>query len=89
MVRGLERRRIFNLGACFKIAKKSILCNADNYLLEIARYIHLNPSKANIIKILAELDRYPGTEHAGLFGLYRKQSCLLHCTAPVCFIGET
>jgi hypothetical protein len=33
-------------------AGKSILCDEDRYLLELVRYIHLNPVRAGIIKEL-------------------------------------
>ena len=33
-------------GYVFQNRFKSILCDADNYLLELIRYIHLNPLKA-------------------------------------------
>ena len=47
---------------------KSILCDADNYLLELIRYIHLNPLKAKVVDTLSTLDRYPWSGHAGVMG---------------------
>ncbi len=55
-------------GYVFQNRYKSILCDADNYLLELIRYIHLNPLKAKMVGNLAELDRYRWTGHAGLMG---------------------
>ena len=36
-------------GYVFQNRFKSILCDADNYLLELIRYIHLNPLRANMV----------------------------------------
>jgi len=55
-------------GYVFQNRFKSILCDADNYLLELIRYIHLNPLKANMMDDLEKLDRYRWTGHAGLMG---------------------
>ena len=61
-------RRKKRSGYVFQNRFKSILCDADNYLLELIRYIHLNPLKAKLIGSLSELDRYRWTGHAGLMG---------------------
>jgi len=61
-------RRKKRSGYVFQNRYKSILCDADNYLLELIRYIHLNPLKAGVVSNLAELDRYRWTGHAGLMG---------------------
>jgi hypothetical protein len=37
-------------GALFRGRYKSILVDAENYLLTLSRYIHLNPIRANIVK---------------------------------------
>jgi REP element-mobilizing transposase RayT/predicted house-cleaning noncanonical NTP pyrophosphatase (MazG superfamily) len=37
-------------GHLFQGRYKSIICNKDSYLLELIRYIHLNPARAKIIK---------------------------------------
>jgi len=42
----------------FQNRYKSILCQEDTYLLELVRYIHLNPLRANIVKTRKESDRY-------------------------------
>ncbi len=33
------------------------LCQEDEYLLELVRYIHLNPVRAGVVKSLGKLDR--------------------------------
>jgi putative transposase len=37
------------------------LCQEDPYLLELVRYIHLNPLRTRIVKNLTESDKYPYT----------------------------
>jgi len=61
-------RRNKRSGYVFQNRFKSILCDADSYLLELIRYIHLNPVKATMLESITELDRYPWTGHAGLMG---------------------
>ncbi|VAX00967.1 hypothetical protein MNBD_GAMMA21-1113 [hydrothermal vent metagenome] len=61
-------RRNNRSGYVFQNRFKSILCDADSYLLELIRYIHLNPIKANMLESITMLDRYPWTGHAGLMG---------------------
>ena len=41
-------------GYVFQNRYKSILCNEDEYLLELVRYIHLNPLKVKIVRTLSE-----------------------------------
>ncbi len=38
----------------------------DTYLLELVRYIHLNPLRAKIVKSLTEADKYPYSGHSAL-----------------------
>ena len=52
----------------FQNRYKSILCQEDDYLLELVRYIHLNPLRAKIVKSLPELDKYPYNGHSALMG---------------------
>ena len=42
-------RRYNRHGQLFQNRYKSILCQEDPYLMELVRYIHLNPLRANII----------------------------------------
>jgi putative transposase len=46
----------------------SILCQEEPYLLELVRYIHLNPVRAGIVSSLAELDHFPYCGHGALVG---------------------
>ena len=47
---------------------KSILCQEDNYLLELVRYIHLNPLRANIVKDMKGLKEYKWSGHSVIMG---------------------
>jgi REP element-mobilizing transposase RayT len=55
-------------GHLFENRYKSILCDEDNYLLALIRYIHLNPVRAKIVATLEQLDRYPWSGHRTLIG---------------------
>jgi REP element-mobilizing transposase RayT len=46
-------------GHLFQNRFKSILCQEDAYLLELVRYIHLNPLRAEIVADMDQLDTYP------------------------------
>jgi putative transposase len=58
-------------GHLFQNRYKSIVCQADPYLLELVRYIHLNPWRAGYVREVKELDRYKWSGHAVLLG-YRE-----------------
>lgn len=59
-------------GHLFQNRYKSIVCEEGPYLLELVRYIHLNPFRAKIVKNLQELSEFPYTGHPVLLG---KKSC--------------
>ena len=61
-------RRHKRHGHLFQNRYKSILCEEDPYLLELVRYIHLNPIRAGIVKDLKALKTYPQTGHPALMG---------------------
>ncbi len=67
-------RRHKRSGHLFENRYKSVLCDEDNYLLALIRYIHLNPIRAGIVKTLEELDRYPWCGHSTVMG---KRNCPL------------
>ncbi|MCM2359445.1 MAG: transposase, partial [Geobacteraceae bacterium] len=56
------------VGHLFQNRYKSIICEEDPYLLELVRYIHLNPLRAGLVKAVGELDYYPWTGHAVIMG---------------------
>ncbi len=55
-------------GHLFQNRYKSILCQEEPYLLELVRYIHLNPLRARLIKDYDELCRYPYSGHSAILG---------------------
>jgi putative transposase len=61
-------RRLKRTGQLFENRYKSILCDEDNYLLALIRYIHLNPIRAGMVKTLDELDCYSWTGHSAVIG---------------------
>ena len=58
-------------GHLFQNRYKSVICEEDPYLLELIRYIHLNPLRARLAQDLKELDKYPWTGHSAILG-YRQ-----------------
>ncbi len=62
-------------GHLFQNRYKSVICEEDPYLLELIRYIHLNPLRAKLVKDLKELDKYPWTGHSAILG--RRKNPLL------------
>ena len=63
-------------GHLFQNRYKSVVCEEDPYLLELIRYIHLNPLRARLVQDLKELDKYPWTGHSAILG--RRKNPLLH-----------
>ncbi|MDL1986368.1 MAG: transposase [Deltaproteobacteria bacterium] len=61
-------RRHRRHGQLFQNRYKSILCQEDSYLLELVRYIHLNPLRAGIVKDLRGLNSYPYCGHSCILG---------------------
>jgi putative transposase len=59
-------RKYKRYGHLFQNRYKSILCEEDPYLLELTRYIHLNPLRARMVKGLRELRVYPWTGHSAI-----------------------
>ena len=59
-------RRHRRRGHLFENRYKSILCDEDNYLLSLVRYIHLNPVRARIIQTMTEMDKYPWSGHRSI-----------------------
>ncbi len=55
-------------GHLFENRYKSILCDEENYLMALVRYIHLNPIRAKIVSTLEELDHYPWSGHGTIMG---------------------
>jgi len=65
---GAFNRRHRRHGYLFQNRYKSILCQEEPYLLELVRYLHLNPLRAGLVKHLGALDHYPWSGHSALVG---------------------
>lgn len=61
-------RRHNRKGRLFQNRYKSILCQEERYLLELVRYIHLNPLRAGLVPDPDTLDHYPYSGHGVLMG---------------------
>ena len=60
---GAFNRRHHRVGHLFQNRYKSIVVVEEPYLLELVRYLHLNPVRAKVVPSLRALDRYPWTGH--------------------------
>jgi len=56
------------VGHLFQNRYKSIVVEEEPYLLELVRYLHLNPLRAKVVPDLRTLDRSPWTGHSALLG---------------------
>jgi REP element-mobilizing transposase RayT len=65
---GAFNRRHHRAGHLFQNRYKSIVVEEEPYLLELVRYIHLNPLRAHVVLEGRRLDRYPWTGHSALCG---------------------
>ena len=65
-------RRHKRSGHLFQNRYKSIVCEEETYLLELIRYIHLNPLRAGLVEDLETLELYPWCGHAEILGQNRK-----------------
>jgi len=61
-------RRYKRRGHLFQNRYKSVVCEEDPYLLELIRYIHLNPVRAGLVKTIRELDTYSWCGHSTILG---------------------
>ena len=61
-------RRHDRHGHLFQNRYKSILCQEEPYLLELVRYIHLNPLRAELLPDYENLERFAYTGHCALMG---------------------
>ena len=61
-------RRHHRTGHLFQNRYKSILCQEDSYLLELVRYIHLNPLRTGLVNSMKQLNVYEFCGHSFLLG---------------------
>ncbi len=55
-------------GHLFQNRYKSIICQEEPYLMELIRYIHLNPLRVGLVQDLAGLEQYRWCGHSVLLG---------------------
>jgi REP element-mobilizing transposase RayT len=60
--------RYGKVGHLFQGRYKAILCDKDAYLLELIRYIHLNPIRSNLVR---DLEKYLWVSHQSYLGKRR------------------
>ena len=65
-------RRHKRYGHLFQNRYKSILCEDDPYLLELTRYIQLNPLRAGIVKDIDALRSYERCGHSAIIGVLHR-----------------
>jgi putative transposase len=65
-------RRHKRYGHLFQNRYKSIICEDDPYLLELTRYIHLNPIRAGIVGSVDELKSYAWVGHSVIMGKVKR-----------------
>lgn len=65
---GTFNRRHQRSGHLFQNRYKSIVVEEEPYMLELTRYIHLNPLRAGLVKDLAALDHYLWGGHSAVLG---------------------
>jgi len=58
-------------GHLFQNRYKATICQDDPYFLELIRYIHLNPIRANLLTSMRELEYYPFCGHSHVLGKTR------------------
>jgi len=66
-------RRHKRYGHLFQNRYKSIVCEDDPYLLELTRYIHLNPLRAGFVEDMRGLWKYPWAGHSVLMGEVKRE----------------
>jgi len=61
-------RRHDRQGHLFQNRYKSILCQENTYLIELVRYIHLNPLRGKLVNDINQLNKYPYCGHSVILG---------------------
>ncbi|MEW6187879.1 MAG: transposase [Thermodesulfobacteriota bacterium] len=56
-------RKFNRFGHLFQNRYKSNICDMDSYLVELVRYIHLNPLRAGQVKTTEEMENFPWCGH--------------------------
>ena len=67
-MRDAFNRRHQRSGHLFQNRYKSVVVEEEPYLLELVRYLHLNPLRAGVVHARSALDRSPWSGHSALLG---------------------
>jgi len=65
---GWFNRQHRRFGRLYENRYKSVLCDGEQYLLALVRYIHLNPLRAGLVKDLRGLEGYRWCGHGRVLG---------------------
>ncbi|MHB8764439.1 MAG: transposase, partial [Deferrisomatales bacterium] len=65
---GWHNRRHRRQGHLFQNRYRGIVVEEEPYLLELVRYVSLNPVRAGLVRGIEGLDSYPYTGHAVILG---------------------
>jgi len=65
---GAFNRRHKRVGHLVQNRYRSTLVDEETYLVELVRYIHLNPLRAGVVRGLAALAHYPWSGHSAILG---------------------
>lgn len=74
-------------GHLFQNRYKAIICQQDRYLLELIRYIHLNPLRAHLVDSITNLCCYPYSGHSYILG--KQKADWFNCDAILSYFGQT
>jgi len=85
---GYFNKRHRRSGHLFQNRYKSILCQEDTYLLELVRYIHLNPLRAGPIKKFDRLKKYPYCGHSAMISKGYNLKMIADCVSSVMDLGS-
>jgi REP element-mobilizing transposase RayT len=66
---GAFNRRHHRVGHLFQNRYKSVVVEEELYLLELVRYLHLNPLRAGAVPDLEALESFPWSGHSALLGI--------------------
>jgi len=66
-------RRHKRVGHLFQNRYKSIVCQEENYLRELVRYLHLNPLRVGLVQDMKQLNQYPWSGHSALLGRVKRE----------------
>ena len=63
-------KRHHRVGYLFQNRYKSILVDKKIYLIQLVRYIHLNPLRAGLVPDISRLNTYPWSGHSTIIGIH-------------------